>query len=367
MKWNQSVLSLKPYQPGKSVDAVKKEYGLNEVVKLASNENPFGCSEKVKQTIAEFTNSFATYPDGYASELRKAVASFVGVKETELFFGNGSDENIQILSRSLLNSTKNTVMATPSFSQYKHNAVLEHAEIREIPLIDGDHDLDGMLAAIDENTSIVWLCTPNNPTGTYIAEKSLRQFIEKVPEDVLVVLDEAYCEYVIAEDYPNTTNWVNTYKNLIILRTFSKIYGLASLRIGYGIANEEIIQKLDPARLPFNVNTLGQKAAIAAIEDQPFIEQCRNQNRRGMEQYESFCKEENLFYFPSQGNFILIDLQQDANEAFEYLQSCGYIARSGKALGFPTSLRVTVGSKEQNEGMVQVMKQYIASKRTLTK
>ncbi|KMY50602.1 histidinol-phosphate transaminase [Peribacillus loiseleuriae] len=361
MKWNQSVLSLKPYQPGKSTDAVRREYGLDEIVKLASNENPFGCSEKVKQALSESASSLAIYPDGYATALREAVAKHTGVKETQLIFGNGSDENIQIISRSLLSEGKNTVMATPTFSQYKHNAVLEHAEIREIPLINGDHDLEGMLAAIDENTAVVWVCTPNNPTGTYIGEKQLREFLEKVPKDVLVVLDEAYAEYVVAEDYPKTNSWPTTYKNLIVLRTFSKAYGLASMRIGYGIADEEVILKLDPARQPFNANTLGQAAAIAAISDQDFIQHCSIENRQGLAQYVSFCESENLFYYPSQTNFILIDFKVDADQLFQHLLEHGYIVRSGKFLGFPTSLRITVGTKEQNEGMIAVLKEFTAS------
>lgn len=360
MKWNQSVLSLKPYQPGKSTDAVRREYGLDEIVKLASNENPFGCSEQVKQVLSEFASSLAIYPDGYATTLREAVAKHTGVKETQLIFGNGSDENIQIISRSLLSEGKNTVMATPTFSQYKHNAILEHAEIREIPLIDGDHDLEGMLNAIDENTAVVWVCTPNNPTGTYIGEKQLREFLEKVPEDVLVVLDEAYAEYVVAEDYPQTNSWPTTYKNLIVLRTFSKAYGLASMRIGYGIADEEVIQKLDPARQPFNANTLGQAAAIAAISDQDFIAHCSIENRQGLAQYVSFCESENLFYYPSQTNFILIDFKVDADQLFQHLLERGYIVRSGKFLGFPTSLRITVGTKEQNEGMIADLKEFTA-------
>ena len=227
MKWNKAVLSLKPYQPGKSTDEVKRQYGLEKIIKLASNENPFGCSDKVKESIKDFSRSFAIYPDGYATDLRAAVAEHTGVKETELIFGNGSDESIQIISRSLLGPGKNTVMATGTFSQYRHNATLEGAEIREVPHIDGEHDLDGMLAAIDENTAVVWICTPNNPTGKYIPEQKLTAFLEKVPGDVLVVLDEAYSEYAVAEDYPRTNQWHQTYKNIIVLRTFSKIYGLS--------------------------------------------------------------------------------------------------------------------------------------------
>lgn len=360
LKWNKAVLSLTPYQPGKSIEAVKRQYGLEKITKLASNENPFGCSAEVKKAISAYADSFAIYPDGYATLLREAVAEHVGVNGKQLIFGNGSDENIQIISRSLLDSSKNTVMATPSFSQYRHNAILEGAEVREIPLIEGAHNLDGMLAAIDENTAVVWVCTPNNPTGVYIDETSLRQFLNQVPEDVLVVLDEAYSEYVVAEDYPKTEKWIETYKNIIVLRTFSKAYGLASLRVGYGIADEDIIRKLDPAREPFNANTIGQMAAKIALQDQAFIERCRDENRQGLEQYYAFCEEENLSYYPSQANFILIDFEIDSDEIFQYLLEHGYITRSGKGLGFSTSLRITVGSKEQNAEIIAVIKEFLA-------
>ncbi|MFD4927887.1 histidinol-phosphate transaminase [Peribacillus butanolivorans] len=359
MKWNDAVLSLKSYQPGKSTDEVKKMYGLEKITKLASNENPFGCSEKVRESVKNSTHSFAIYPDGYATLLREAVAKHTGVKETQLIFGNGSDENIQIISRSLLGAGKNTVMATGTFSQYRHNATLEGAEIREVPHIDGAHDLEGMLKAIDENTAVVWVCTPNNPTGKYIPEQDLLTFIENVPNDVLVVLDEAYCEYAVAEDYPKTNQWINKFKNLIILRTFSKIYGLASFRVGYGLADDDIIQKLDPSREPFNVNTFAQKIAIVALEDQAFIEKCNTENQKGLKQYYEFCSKENLAYYPSQGNFIFIHFKQDADVVFQYLLERGYIARSGKSFGFPNSLRVTIGSTEENEGMINAIKSFL--------
>lgn len=359
MKWNEAVLSLKSYQPGKSTDEVKKLYGLEKITKLASNENPFGCSEKVKESVRNSTHSFAIYPDGYATMLREAVAKHTGVKETQLIFGNGSDENIQIISRSLLGAGKNTVMATGTFSQYRHNATLEGAEIREVPHIDGAHDLEGMLKVIDDETSVVWLCTPNNPTGKYISEQDLLSFIEKVPEDVLIVLDEAYCEYATAEDYPRTNQWINKYKNLIILRTFSKIYGLASFRVGYGLADEDIIQKLDPSREPFNVNTFAQNIAIVALEDQAFIYKCKEENQKGLKQYYEFCNKENLAYYPSQGNFIFIHFKQDADVVFQYLLERGFIARSGKSFGFPNSLRVTIGSTEENEGMIHAIKAFL--------
>ena len=295
MKWKNTILNLKAYQPGRTIDQVKKEFGLNSVVKLASNENPFGYSQKVTETLDKMTRRFELYPDGSANVLKEALSKEKGFTKEQFILGNGSDEIINIIARSLLKPGVNTVMATPTFSQYKHNAIVEGAEIREIPLKDGNHDLLAMLSAIDENTAVVWICTPNNPTGVYIKENDLISFLDAVPTDVLVVLDEAYAEYVVADDYYHTSTLLEKYQNIIVLHTFSKIYGMASFRVGYGISNSEVISKLEPVREPFNVNTLAQFAAASALEDQEFIENCKINNRQGMEQFYDFCREQQLF------------------------------------------------------------------------
>ncbi|MDQ0197514.1 histidinol-phosphate transaminase [Neobacillus ginsengisoli] len=359
MRWKEQLLTLTPYQPGKSIESVKKQYNLDKIVKLASNENPFGCSGKVLSALQLNLEGMPIYPDGYATNLRDSLAAFLQVEPEELIFGNGSDNLIQIISRALLHPDAGTVMATPTFSQYKHNAVIEGAIIKEIPLNSGNHDLDGMLKAIDEKTNVIWLCSPNNPTGTYIPEDALLSFLEKVPPHILVVLDEAYFEYVVAEDYYNSISLTRRYPNLIVLRTFSKIYGLAALRIGYGVANPEIIKALEPAREPFNVNSIGQAAAITAIEDSEFVEICKEKNRKGLELFYQFCKKHQLEFYPTQTNFILIDFKVDGDTVFQYLLEKGYIVRSGKALGFPTSVRITVGSEEQNEGVLKVLSEFL--------
>jgi histidinol-phosphate aminotransferase len=362
MRWKKQLLTLTPYQPGKSIDEVKRRYNLDKIIKLASNENPFGCSEKVLTALRESQPSMAIYPDGYATSLRESLASSLNVKPEELIFGNGSDEIIEIISRALLGQDSNTVMAAPTFPQYRHNAVIEGAEVREISLIDGEHDLERMLSAIDDKTNVVWICSPNNPTGTYISEGDLVRFLDRVPSHVLVVLDEAYHEYVVAEDYYNSVELSRKYQNLIVLRTFSKIYGLAALRVGYGIANPSIIRALEPAREPFNLNSFAQLAARAALEDKEFVEQTKEKTRNGLGQFYEFCKLNGLFYYPSQGNFILIDFKIDADQVFQYLLEKGYIVRSGRALGFPTSVRITVGTTEQNEGLFNAISEFLASK-----
>lgn len=362
MKVKKQLIGLSPYKPGKPIEEVKKQYGLEKIIKLASNENPFGSSPTVKEVITDTLNKLAIYPDGYAASVREAVAKHISVSENQLIFGNGSDEVILILCRALLTEGTNTVCAVPSFSQYKHNAVIEGAEVREVPLKNGIHDLDGMLKQIDENTRIVWVCNPNNPSGTYVGEKTFLSFLEKVPKDVLVVSDEAYYEYVVAEDYPQTLPLLKQYDNLMVLRTFSKAYGLASLRIGYGVGNTEFIQKIEPAREPFNTSTLAQVAAIAALSDQAFIQQCKIKNREGLEQYYRFCEQYKLQYYPSQGNFLLIDLKTPGNTVFQYLLERGFIVRSGEALGFPTSIRVTVGSYEENEAIIEQLSTFLMTR-----
>ncbi|GAE43484.1 biosynthetic aromatic amino acid aminotransferase beta [Mesobacillus boroniphilus JCM 21738] len=271
-----------------------------------------------------------------------------------------------MIARGLLTPETKTVMAAPTFPQYKHNGIIEGCEIAEIPLVNGAHDLDGMAAAIDDRTTVVWLCSPNNPTGVYITEEELTAFMARVPSHVLVVLDEAYFEYVNAEDYHDSLRLLKQYQNLIILRTFSKIYGLASFRVGYGIAHEETISALEPVREPFNVNSLAQAAAMAALDDQNFVEECKIENQAGLEQFYQFCDSAGLSYYPSQGNFILIDFKRDGQEVFQYLLERGYIIRSGTALGFPTCVRITIGSKEQNQGIIDVIKQFLSVNSVIT-
>lgn len=359
MKWKQQIFGMKAYQPGKPMEEVKKEFGLDEVVKLASNENPYGFSPKVKAFLNNENTNHAIYPDGYAQNLRTAVANHLGVKETELLFGNGSDDIIAIITRALLYPGVNTVMATPSFSQYSHNAEIEGAEVRKVPLKDGKHDLKAMLEAIDENTSVVWVCNPNNPTGTIVPHHDLQTFLQSVPQDVLVVLDEAYFEYVDSPDYKDSIRFIHEYPNTIILRTFSKAYGLASFRVGYAISNEEVIAKLDPVRAPFNNTILSHKVAIVALEDQEFIRSCKEKNEDGKKQFVRFCEKHSLHYYPSQTNFILFEVKADSDVVFNEMMKRGFIIRSGNALDAPGYIRVTIGTEEQNEKFLSLLEEVL--------
>ncbi len=352
MKWKQQLDGMQAYKPGKPIEEVQREYGLKEVIKLASNENPFGCSPKVTAYLQNNAVNHALYPDGYAQNLRTAVADHLGVKETQLLFGNGSDDIIAIITRALLYPGVNTIMADPSFSQYWHNAEIEGAEVRKIPCIEGAHDLDSMAAAIDDQTSIVWVCSPNNPTGVIIPDTALRAFLAKVPSDVLVVLDEAYIEYVTHPGHKDTLPIIDEYPNVLLLRTFSKAYGLASFRVGYAIGQAGVIAKLDPVRAPFNNTILSQAVAAIALSDQAYIEACREANENGKKQYVEFCEKHNLKYFPSDTNFIFFDTQADSDVVFQELMKRGFIVRSGNALGLQGFIRVTIGTEAQNAALL---------------
>lgn len=354
-----TVIGLPMYQPGKPVSEVQKEYGLEDVIKLASNENPFGYSPQVQAAIEEALPSLPIYPDGAFRQLKSELASFYRISEELIIVGNGSDEIVSFIARTFLQPGTETVMADLTFPRYKTNSLIEGAKVLEIASRDGRHDLSAMLAAINEKTRVVWICNPNNPTGCIVTKDELEDFLKKVPKHVLVVVDEAYYEYVVDDHYPDTLSLLPQYPNLFIMRTFSKIYGLAALRVGYGIGHPEVLDPLHRVREPFNVNHLGQVAAVAALKDQDFVARCRQLNRDGMEQILQGIEQLGLTAYPSEANFLFIHLQQPAGPVFEKLLRRGVIVRSGEALGMPTGLRVTIGSREQNERFLAALEEAI--------
>lgn len=356
-----AIMDLPVYQPGKPIEEVKRELGLDDVIKLASNENPYGCSEKVKEVIVAETALLNLYPDGASQELVQALSEHYGVNRNQIIIGAGSDDIIMMITRAFLVSGDETVMATPSFPQYRHNAKIEGAVCIEVPLADGTHDLEAMAAAITDKTKIVWVCNPNNPSGTIVTKDELESFLAKVPDHVLVVLDEAYFEYIEDEQYPNGLDYISQYRNVIVLRTFSKAYGLAALRIGYGIGDPEVIRAINQVREPFNTTRMSQAAALAALGDQAFIEECRRKNKEEIGYLTAQFDRLGLHYYPAYGNFILVDCKRDARQLFDLLLRKGIIVRGGHALGFPTSIRVTVGSREQNEKFIEALEEVLGS------
>ncbi|WJE14089.1 histidinol-phosphate transaminase [Halobacillus sp. ACCC02827] len=361
MKAKEILKTMKPYTPGKGIEEVKKEYGLERIVKLASNENPFGFSPKVEKELPKLISGLEIYPDGYGAEIRRKLASFLAVNEKQLIFGNGSDEIVQIICRTFLESGANTVMAAPTFPQYRHNALIEGAEVREVPLVDGHHDLDRMLEEVDEQTRVLWICTPNNPTGVHIVKDQMEALLEKCPDHVLVAIDEAYFEYMDAADAFDSISALDRFPNTIILRTFSKAYGLAGLRIGYGVAHPDIIRSLEPAREPFNTSTVAQAAAIIALDDQKFIQETVEENRKNKQILKEFCEEVGLSYYDTQANFLLIHLPCSGDEMFEHLLTKGFIVRSGEALGLPNTIRLTIGKEEDMEEVQKAIKEKLTA------
>ncbi|ANS74848.1 histidinol-phosphate aminotransferase [Paenibacillus yonginensis] len=364
MQPKPQIVNLPVYQPGKPIEEVKKELGLEEVIKLASNENPYGSSPKALEAVRAELANISLYPDGSAAELAQALAAHLGVEQDQLIFGCGSDEVICLIARAFFLPGDENIMADQTFSVYKSNADIEGAVSIEVPLKDGVHDLEAMLAAVTERTKVIWICNPNNPTGTIIPSDELKAFLERVPERVMVVLDEAYYEYVTDETYPNGIPLISQYKNVVVLRTFSKIYGLASLRIGYGVGDASVIKLINQVREPFNTSRFAQAAALAALNDQSFIADCRRKNREGIEYLNREFDRLGLNYFPAHGNFIMVDVRTSAVEMFQALLKLGIIIRSGFGK-YPNYIRVSVGTEEQNRKFIAALERVLKEQRIL--
>ncbi|WP_339227978.1 histidinol-phosphate transaminase [Oceanobacillus sp. FSL K6-2867] len=356
MEAKQILSQLTPYKQGKQTKEIQEEFGLDRIVKLASNENPYGYSAQVKQVLLQGLPEFNVYPDGYTADLRSALASKLEVEESQLVFGSGTEEIIQMLCRTYLVPGSNVVAATPTFGQYKHYSLIEGAEVNEVPVdADGYHDLNKMLDAIDENTRIVWLCSPNNPMGTVIPKESFKAFLNNCPKHVLIAFDEAYFEYVEPEANIDVLSYLNSHNNLIVMRTFSKAYGLAGLRIGYGIADEAIIEKLNVVRGPFNTTSIAQQAALIALSDQTFIADSYNKNKAVKESFKKFLDQIGWKYFHTETNFILAETPISGTEVFQYLLERGFIVRPGELLGIPNTIRISLGTDEDMNELKRVL------------
>lgn len=358
MKPKANIVDLPVYQPGKPIEEVKRELGLSEVIKLASNENPYGCSLEAKKAAAAELENLSLYPDGGAVDLTTELAAHLGVSRNQIIFGCGSDEVIALITRAFLVPGDETIMADQTFSVYKTNADIEGAVCIEVPMKDGKHDLDAMLSAVNERTKIIWVCNPNNPTGTIATEEELLRFMDAVPSHVMVVLDEAYYEFVTDAAYPQSIPLMSRYPNLVVLRTFSKIYGLAALRIGFGVAQPDVISLINRVREPFNTSRPAQAAAIAALKDQRFVKECSRLNAEGRAYMQNEFDRLGLSYFPAHGNFILVDVRTSGKTVFQQLLSRGIIVRPGFER-YPDYIRVSVGTPEQNRTFIGALEQVL--------
>ena len=343
------VQEIQPYEPGKPVEELERELGLTDIVKLASNENPLGASEKVIASLASAYPDLARYPDGSAYLLKRRLSEFLNVPENQLTIGNGSNDVLELLARVYLSRDNESIISQHSFVVYPLVTKAIGAALKVIPAKNYSHDLEGTLAAISEKTRMVFIANPNNPTGTWVNENDLTRFLDQVREDVIVVLDEAYFEYVQEPDYPNGIELSKKYPNLVVTRTFSKAYGMAALRLGYSISRPDIADLMNRIRQPFNVNSLSLVAALAALDDQDHVKRSVELNTTGMRYLESECRRLGLDFIPSVGNFLTIDFGRDASPVYEGLLHEGVIVRPIGVYELPNHLRVTIGTPDENE------------------
>jgi histidinol-phosphate aminotransferase len=349
------IRSLSPYVPGKPIDELQRELGLTRVIKLASNENPLGPSPRALAALSGAQDMLHRYPDGGGYQLRQTIADRWKVGREQVILGNGSDEILGLLARTFLTPGDEAIMADHTFVIYKMEVTAVHGKPVVVPLVDWTYDLESMVCAVTPRTRLLFLCNPNNPTGTMVSAEAVDRLMAKVPEDVIVVFDEAYFEYVRNSKFPDAMAYVKQGRNAIVLRTFSKIYGLAGLRIGYGISTTEIIDFLNRVRPPFNANSLAQRAALAALGDDEHVAKSRAVNTVGMEQMEQGLRALGVIPIPSETNFLYFDAKRDGRLVFEALLRAGIIVRHIDG----TMLRVTIGQPDENAAFLQAFRKVL--------
>jgi histidinol-phosphate aminotransferase len=349
----EHIRSINPYVPGKPIEELERELGITGSTKLASNENPVGSSPLAMKALRKGIFGLNRYPDGSCFYLRSALSERLNVNGSDLIFGNGSNEIIELAVRTFLSPGDEVIMAQPSFVVYSMVVQAANGKSVVVPLREWRHDLDAMALRITDKTKIIFTANPNNPTATINTKEEMDSFMKKVPEDVLVIVDEAYYEYVRSADYADSMEYFRQGRNILLLRTFSKIYGLAGLRIGYGIARAEIITEMNKVRQPFNVNTLAQMAAAAALNDHAHVERSKRINERGMKYLYRELKALKIHFVPSEANFIYVPLKDDAAlQIYNDLLKEGVIVRP---MG-PRAIRITVGLPGENKRLIEALR-----------
>ncbi|MDP3539078.1 MAG: histidinol-phosphate transaminase [Azonexus sp.] len=348
------VRAISPYQPGKPITELAREMGIpvEKIVKLASNENPLGMSPKAKKAVEAAIGGIERYPDQF--DLIKAVAAKAGVAQSQVVLGNGSNDVLDLIARVFLAPGRSAIFSQHAFAVYPLATMSTGAELIATPAKNYGHDLDAMRAAIRPDTRLIWIANPNNPTGNFLPYPEVRAFLDAVPKDVVVVLDEAYNEYIAPDERVDTASWIKDFPNLVVCRTFSKIFGLAGLRIGYALASSEIADLMNRVRQPFNVNNLAIAAAVAALDDHQFVTESYELNRRGMEQLVTGLKRLGLEYIPSHGNFVTFRAGDGAGVNQKLLQQ-GVIVRPIGGYGLPEWLRVTIGTEPENARFLEAL------------
>lgn len=360
-KFREEILAIKPYVPGKPIEEVQRELGIEEVIKLASNENPLGPSPKGMEALKDSLERVFMYPDGSSFKLKQSLAEKLGLDPANILVSNGADESIKLIAEAYLNSGEEVIVPKPTFSEYEFATKVMGGQCVYSPL-DGDFrlQLQDMVQRITDRTKLIFVCNPNNPTGTIVTGEEIREFLAQVPQNIVVIFDEAYFEYVIDSDYLDTVELVKQgLSNVIVLRTFSKVYGLAGLRVGYALGHKNLIAAIERVREPFNVNLLGQAAAVAAIWDEDHVRASKENNERGKHYLYQQFEALGLKYTLSETNFIWVDTEKNSKELFEQLLQKGVIIRTGDIFGYETYIRVTIGLPEENEKFVNALKELL--------
>ncbi|MGM0769573.1 MAG: histidinol-phosphate transaminase [Pseudomonadota bacterium] len=353
----RGVQALSPYQPGKPIAELARELGLNpdDIVKLASNENPLGPSEQALTAARDALSELCLYPDGNGFDLKQALAARFGVDMSQITLGNGSNDVLEVITRCFADADAEVVFSQYAFAVYPLVTQAIGARGVTVPAKDWGHDLDAMAAAVTDRTRLVFVANPNNPTGTVQGAEAILAFLEKIPARVLVVLDEAYCEYLQGDGYADGVALLSRFPNLIVCRTFSKAWGLAALRVGYSISSPEIANILNRVRQPFNVDTIALAAATAVLGDEAYLERSCQVNAAGMVQLEQGFRALDLPFIPSAGNFIAVDVGDNAMGVYQSLLEQGVIVRPVAGYGMPRHLRVSIGLEHENAKLLDAL------------
>ena len=353
MQGRKILAKLQAYKVQKTEEELKKKYGTEKIIKLNANENPYGTSAKVLQSMKEIKD-ISKYPDGYCMQLREALAKKYNISKECFLFGDASNEIIQMITKAYLEQGEEVITSIPGFSLYESATIMQEGKLVGVPLKDDKLDLEGILNKISDKTRIIFITNPHNPTGTIITKEEQEEFIKKVPKEVLVVIDEAYYEFVCNKQFPNSIELLNQYSNLCILRTFSKAYGLAGLRVGYGIASPECIQILEKVKNPYNISVIAQKAAVQALKDS-FMEETVEKNKKIVKAVSLELEKLGMEYCKTESNFIFINMEMEGKEILEAFLKEGIMVRVGYP-NYETWARVSIGTEDQMKEFIKVLK-----------
>lgn len=354
----KNIINITPYIAGKPIEETKRELGLKAIIKLASNENPLGPSPKAVEAIKKNLGKINRYPDSNGFYLKAKLAKRLNVGPVNIILGNGSDELIDIIIKTFVEEDENIITADITFLEYEIVAKVNNRKIVTLPLRYFKYDLEAIRKKIDKKTKLIFIANPNNPTGTYVTKYELRDFMNELPDNVLLVLDEAYDTFVDVDDFPNSLNYIGN-KNVLVMKTFSKAYGLAGLRIGYAIARGELISSMEKMRQPFNVNFLAQVGAVASLSDEKFLRKTQDVIIKGKDYLYEELKKLGIAYVPSVANFILIDVGRDGMSIFRQMLKYGVIVRDMKQYGLKNFIRVTIGTEKENERFIKVLRKVL--------